>query len=766
MSTTFGPLLRRHRIAAGLSQEALAVAARVSTSAVGAYERGVHTGPHRQTVALLADALQLSGDVRTEFIGRDTEVERIQEMLRTRRLVTVTGIGGLGKTRVAIRAAAGAKGAFRDGVAFVDLGSLSEDRLVVARVASALKIALPEGAVEAVDVAAHLKDRHVLLLVDNCEHVLATAGSVLSAILGAAPGVSILATSRERLRIASENVYRLSTLAAPDAIELFVERVTSLASDFVLTDPRTAEIAEICAKLDGIPLALELAAARVPSMGLTRLRSELNRTIAVLSNGNRDVPTRQRTLEATLAWSFDLLEPAEQVVFRRLSVFAGGWTVEAAQGICAGPDLSEDVVVESLSSLVEKSLVTVDLDADPARYDFLQLARTFARAKADAADEFEPSRERHAMWHVALCDHDGAETRGSKSRARRIAHAELDNLRAAIEWSFQRAQTAPFAARIIARSNEVWWNHGLYGEYQAFVRAAIAGIDEAAFPTEAARLHNSRSSAATGIERVEAAEKATELFSLAGDQRAAAISEQHRAWGLALLGRLDEAAAAAERSLELQEGLGNRESHDYATTVRTRATIAAKQGDFTEARRLIEKAIAIAEAVHSDRLAARCRMSLVDFEFTAGDAAAALAGSEQVIGSARHFGLRRDEMYLVCNRAGYHLALGHADAARDDARIALEYARDNDTECRLNAMQHLATVAALLNESDVSARLLGFIDGEDKRLSRTRELAEEICYDVLMKALQADISEETIVRLREAGQVMTTDQAVDLAFSI
>jgi tetratricopeptide (TPR) repeat protein len=440
--------------------------------------------------------------------------------------------------------------------------------------------------------------------------------------------------------------------------------------------------------------------------------------------------------------------------------------MELAQGICAGDDLSEDAVVDALSSLVEKSLVTIDLDANPVRYDFLQLARAFARAKVDAKDEFELLQERHAMWFVALCEHFSKESRASKPRTHRVERADIDNFRAAIEWRLQRAETVPLAARIITRSSELWWNHGLYGEYLGLLRAAIARIDEVAYPVEAARLHKSRSSATSGIERVEAAEKASLLFSRVGDLHAVADAEEYRAWGLAMLGRLDEAVVASDRSLALHEALGDVDSRDYAGSLRGHATIAAKRGNFAQARSLMEKALAISDGLDEERSAARCHFSLVEFTFLAGDAAAALAGSEQVIGLARHLGLRRDEMYLVCNRAGYHLALGQADTARDDARIALDYARDNDVECRLNAVQHLATVAALQNEPDVAARLLGFIDGENERLSRPRESAEEMCYGVAMNALGAQLSDAAIAQLHESGQLMTTDQAVDLAYRI
>ena len=270
--------------------------------------------------------------------------------------------------------------------------------------------------------------------------------------------------------------------------QLFSERAAAIDHDFSQIDSTSEIVADICRELNGIPLALELAAARVQLLGLTNLRSELEHNITVLSSGNRDVPTRQQTLEATLEWSFDLLDGNEQLLFSRLSAFVGGWTIEAAREACADDKLSAAAVVGALLSLVEKSLVGVDLESDPPRYYLLQIARVFALAKAEAAGETARNAERHAMWAASLTHRYGRQFSFLAPFSIRVERTEIDNLRAAIEWSFRNANTAHFAARIIASSSHVWWDNGLHAEYLRYVRRALATIDETAYPGEVARL--------------------------------------------------------------------------------------------------------------------------------------------------------------------------------------------------------------------------------------------------------------------------------------
>jgi predicted ATPase/DNA-binding XRE family transcriptional regulator len=794
VSTAFGSLLRRHRLAASLSQEALAAVAGISVSAVGTYERGIHSGPHRQTVLLLADALNLTGTRRTEFekaarpkirnrrepvaasaidnlpsettsfVGRDADVGRLRELLARHRCVTVTGTGGIGKTRVAIRAARAAKRSARDGIAFIDLSAITDERLVIAQIAHATQISV---ASNTEDFAKQLRERELLLVVDNCEHLIKTTGDVISAILKFAPAVRVLATSRERLRIGGETVYRLSTLARPDAVQLFTERAAALDRHFALTKPRTEIVATICRQLDGVPLALELAAARVATLGLSNLGDQLHRAIAVLSNGNRDVPKRQRTLEATLAGSYQLLDNDEQAVFRRLSVFVGGWTLDGAQKVCTDTALTPDIVLEALSSLADKSLISVDLDPEEPRYDMLGVVRSFALAEANVRDESERNALRHATWLADASLHFIGQGRFlAQPRTEPFNVADIENMRAAAEWCLRTPQTALLAAAFIGASTHLWWQRGFSGEYEQLSRATLGRIEADEHPLEAGWLHRVIALCVVGEEKIEAAQLAVRAFTAAGDRRRAADAAVTTAFAMNLAGRNDEASRLVGFAREELLATGCEGSLAYAEASRTSAYIAAYRGDFTDARRLAHEAEAAFTSLSMEVFAMECLAALVEFDFICGDAAAALAGADRVIEIARRLKFQGSEMYMLCNRAGYNLSLGNVDDARNDARAALGFAQNNDRVCTLTAIQHLATVAALNHMPAVSARLIGFVDSENTNLARTVEIPEQICLQILVDALSEQLSSDKISELKADGGRLESDELIELALSV
>jgi predicted ATPase/transcriptional regulator with XRE-family HTH domain len=797
MTIAFGSLLRRYRLAASLSQETLAAAAGVSISSVGAYERGVHSAPHRHTVSLLADALNLIGTRRAEFeaaarpkirerrehvaaividnlpgestsfVGRDADVGRLEELLTRQRCVTVTGTGGIGKTRIAIRAARALKSATRDGVAFVDLSLISDERLVTAQIASAVQIPVANAVQSVEEFARQLKDRKLLLVVDNCEHLITMTGDVVSAILKFAPAVTVLATSRERLRIGGETVYRLSTLAIPEAVQLFVERAAALDRHFALTESRAELVATICRKLDGVPLALELAAARVASLGLSNLRDQLSRAIAVLSNGNRDVPTRQRTLQATLAWSYQLLDEREQALFRRLGVFVGGWTLNSAQRVCADAVLTPGIVLEALSSLVDKSLITVDLDPDEPRYDILQVTRSFALGQAKARDESELNAHRHATWLADTSLDFMAQGRFlPQPRSEPFDTSDIDNMRAAAEWCLRTPETALLAAAFISASTHLWWQRGFSGEYEQLSRAALGCIEADNHPLEAGKLHRVIALCVTGDEKIEEAQLAVRAFSIAGDRRRSADAMVSVAFAMNLADRNAEASRLADFARQELLATGCEGSLAYAEALRTSAYIAAYRGDFTDARRLMHEATATFTALSMEVFAMECLAGLVEFDFICGDATTALTGADRVIEIARRLKFQGSEMYMLCNRAGYHLSLRNVDDARDDARAALSLARDNDRVCALTAVQHLATVAAINHMPHASARLIGFVDRENRNLARTAEIPEQICLQILVDALSPQLSSDKISELKEDGERLESAEVMELALSV
>jgi predicted ATPase len=394
------------------------------------------------------------------FVGREHELAELRILLGRTRLLTLAGTGGAGKTRLALELARGREDAHAGGAVLVELDSVSEGADVPDAVAEALDLrALPgEAVVDA--IAAELAPTEMLLVLDNCEHVIGAGAALADALLRSAPRLTILATSREPLRIPGEVVFRVPSLAIPDpeavnapdalgdyeAVRLFVDRAESVAPGFALDETNAAAVARICHRLDGLPLALELAAARIDALAADALAERLEDSFRLLRAGSRTAPTRQQTLEAALDWSYELLADPERVVFRRLAVFAGGFTLEAAEVVCAEDGLEEAQVADLLALLVEKSLVAVEERRGTRRYRLLETIRAYAGLRLSEAGEGDAVAARHAGWISGLVDACDAQLSG--------LDPERGNLRAALEVLLAHDPDA--ALRLCARAWPFW----------------------------------------------------------------------------------------------------------------------------------------------------------------------------------------------------------------------------------------------------------------------------------------------------------------------
>ena len=389
----------------------------------------------------------------TSFIGREKEIAEIKKEVKTHRLVTLTGSGGTGKTRLSLQVAADMLDAFPNGVWFVELAPLSDPDLIPNTVLSALGISEQQNK-PALDVLQeYLQPRKLLLVLDNCEHLIANAATVANAILSAAPDVKILSSSREALGVQGELSWHVPSLSAPDpkklpeiealtqyeAVRLFIDRAILVSPHFTVTKDNAPAIAQICFRLDGIPLALELAAARVRLLSVDQISARLDDRFRLLTGGARTALPRQQTLRAMIDWSYDLLSEKERLLLRRLAVFAGGWTLELAEQICSDEKIDQYEILDMLGRLVDKSLVAVYESLTGTRYRILETVRQYAREKLFESGEGEKLRDRHLKVFTEFAEQTEPDTRNhnqAKSFAR--LEEEMDNFRAAMEWAHGR----------------------------------------------------------------------------------------------------------------------------------------------------------------------------------------------------------------------------------------------------------------------------------------------------------------------------------------
>ncbi|MCW3051245.1 MAG: hypothetical protein JWN14_415, partial [Chthonomonadales bacterium] len=598
----------------------------------------------------------------TDLIGREDERIEVAVRLRRSRLVTLTGLGGIGKTRLAREVAEEVVQEYADGVWLVALEALAEGRSVVPQIASVLGVKEEPGRSLLRSVTEHVRKKHLLLVLDNCEHLLEASAQAVAHLLQECAEVRVLATSREALGITGETAWSVPTLAVPDpahlpegratllrvlmsyeSVQLFVERAQAVQKTFSLTASNARTVAQVCRQLEGIPLALELAAARIKAMTIEQMASRLHNHLGLLTGGSRTAPSRQQTLRATLDWSYALLAEPKRILLRRLSVFAGGWSVEAAEQVCAGEGVEEWQVLDLLTSLVDKSLVAFEErePGDAGRYRLLEVVRQYAEERLQSSGEEERVKGRQRDWCVALAEEAEPQLRGAEQgRWLRRLETERDNLRAALSWNGPGAEAGLRLAGALWR---LWYVRGDYSEGRAYLRRTLERAEaQAKTPARARTLNGAGVLAYSQSDYASAPALFEESLSIRRELAdRAGIAETLNNLANVALGQGEPASAQAlyEESLNLRRESGDR--HGLALTLSNLGHLAQLQGENTMARRQFEECLHLFKTLGDRRSIAWALNSLANVADNLEENASAQALHEESLDLFRELGEKR-----------------------------------------------------------------------------------------------------------------------------
>jgi predicted ATPase/transcriptional regulator with XRE-family HTH domain len=804
----FGEVLREFRLAAGLSQEALAERATISANGISALERGVNQAPQQETLALLMGALELGPEQQQELedaavhpshpristgragenhnlprsltplYGREGEIAYVTAMVQSTPLVTLTGAGGIGKTRLALQVGSELLRQFTDGVWFVDIAALRDAQFVPSALAApfGVKESPDQPLIEALVHA--LRSKKLLLIVDNCEHLVTSAAAAIKAIIDECPQVRVLATSRQSLDVPGEQINRVESLAVPEeserisadaalryaGVELFNEHAKRASASFALTDENAQAVAEICCRLDGIALAIELAAARVKFLTPQQLSELLSEGFSVLTGGSRMKLPRQQTVRATIDWSYDLLDAHERTLFRRLAVFAAGFSLEAVMAICSDEGIDEWRIVELLGSLVDKSLVTAEQCHAAQRYRMLETVRAYALEKAYDANDVGTFSRRHAEYYTALAERAQAAFKTAPSAVAWAASLdeELENVRAGLDWALGLDGDAVLGARLLSMLTEFWILHGYETEAARRAECALTHASICPKATQAELwLTLSRMQHDWILEPralLDSALRAAELYEGVGDRVGLAWALREQGNAHIRLGAYDKAEALFRRTLPLFREGG--ESRGVTRILASFAWVLQLEGRLDEAKAAILEVIETARSVGDERTASVASVNLAENEFALGDVQGAIDRATHTLANDEM--LRKSAPLRATqesNLAVYLLSEARYDEAR---KMALRAMVDADSIYGAVPLQHVAAILARTMPKR-AAKLLGFIENIFAATGFKREHTERYSYDRLMSALRETMSDDEIGRLMREGAVMTEDQACKLA---
>ncbi len=719
------------------------------------------------------------------FIGRAAELADIAQRLATTSLLTLVGSGGVGKTRCAVRAGHAELPHFADGVWLVELAPMHEAALVAEAVCRVVGAPV-SGDRPAKDVAAaFLRQRNLLLILDNCEHVLEAAAQLAAALLKQCPGVKIMATSRQALGIDGETVLRMPSLPVPspnghmtaaaalqsDAVRLFVDRADAASGGYVLTDEDAPSVVAICRRLDGVAMATELAAARLRMLKPAEIAARLEDVFRLLTGGSKAALPRQQTLRATIDWSYALLSVPEQIVLRRLSVFVDGFSLEGATAVATGDPIDAYDVLDLLQALVDKSLVAADTTGPVTRYRMLQTTRHYALEKLYLAGE--AGRFRRLAEYLA-----GFYARAEKTWPTTPTEPwlvefapEVENLRAAIDWAFGQGPRATGTAEIgdpalgialVAAAGSIAEEMSLLADMRRWTAAAVPHVTPQTPKSLAGWLlyWTTRHQSVFGVRSLSDARRhAIALFREAGDL--VGLSCALRTAGVAMMRPGEKSEAALDMLTEAASVLRPvGETKDLANAIAHLGSYHYSVGDEAAGKRLTEEALAIRRHLGDETGILVSLINLAEFSFAAGDTATAIKLARQALASSRRRAVQELSATILANLANYLLAEDHVAEARMAAAESLSLCRAIGTaDYAAACMERIALAMVLDGAAPQAARLFGYTSAHYARTDQVRDRSDQILCDRLQKELAARLAADALRLLMEQGAGFTDAEA-------
>jgi predicted ATPase/class 3 adenylate cyclase len=718
----------------------------------------------------------------TSFIGRERELAEAKHRFENARLLTLIGPGGTGKTRISLQLGANLLPDFKDGVWLVELAALTHPSMVLQSFARVVYVREQPGMPLKELVVDYLREKHLLLILDNCEHLIDTCAKLAEEFLHHAQNIKIIASSREALGIGGETVYRVPSLSLPEqvrytsqaatgfeSVQLFVERGAAASPGFHLTDGNASSVTQVCQRLDGIPLAIELAASRLRMFSVEQIAARLDDRFKLLTGGSRTALPRQQTLRALIDWSYDILTVEEQALLRRLSVFAGGWTFEAGEAVCDDPDF-----LDNLSRLINKSLVFQD-ENEGNRYRLLETIRQYGRDKLLEFGEGMRFRNRHLEYFLTFAKTGGQYIQGREafSWANEL-RTEYDNIRAALEWGL--AEDIESALRIVSALPYFWITQGY----------AVEGRGWALDVLEKVKSQNSRSNDLTDNQlnaRADAylslsiiatdlgdnqlvltsANESIRLAQRAGDQRILAFALAYLAAGKANLGEVEEAFPIAEEALTIARASKDEFALGYALTVMGEVSAMAKQ-DYESAQAYAEKSIALSKKMGYHWGYSMAIFGLGYMSKTLGDYQQARARFNDClpifheIGDKHRINMIQSELAHIEREQGrYQQAIPmYRETIREWQRLGHRAAIAHQLEC-------LAFIAKAQDQAECALKLLGAAEALREKIKIAMTPPERIVYDREVTDLKVSMGENEFITMWSNGRELSMELAIQFA---